>query len=505
MATDIPPSPPSGLTFYQLLGVDEDASNAEIEKQYRLLVRVYHPDQCNLYNAERITKNLHTAREVLTNPRKRQTYDLKGHEEYTGETADWEPSAECLNKSQNEYNVAWINKKDKNKNVNQTIDLSEPPGEGDSWDFNDLFDSEDVVDHNSVQKPIDTTKNEVTNVDQSFIDQVNTQSSSRDRKVRFSQTRQDRNETTNERDERDGNKGKEANDIDEGTSTIHNVGSKVYTNFDQTLTYIENFFSQDVISTAVRRAWIFRLSVSVVSFTSLLLIGFLLSSSGNMNIQLTPEILIPILIGVTSCVFVYDQYNTEQDVNRGQINVAKYDLKTPIVAFIPYLAGVGLLLSGLYLGGQPVEYLSNIIFGMGIPDSVVWHSNMVVNVILSVVMVVGLLIGYMVFIPLLTRQVWYDRYVNGYRVLPLIWDLMLVIPTFVWLLASIMRVEFVDVPTQIGTFVTMVLGPIAPIIDVTTNTMSMTSIIVSMAVIPIVVTVVYSIRHLLSTMQNSNT
>ncbi len=63
---------------YQILGVDRDASFDEIKKSYRKLAREYHPDvNPDPETAEKF-KQITAAYEVLSDPEKRQTYDLGG-------------------------------------------------------------------------------------------------------------------------------------------------------------------------------------------------------------------------------------------------------------------------------------------------------------------------------------------------------------------------------------------------------------------------------------------
>ncbi len=66
--------------FYQVLGVDKTASDAELKKAYRRLAMKYHPDR-NLDDpgAEVHFKEAKEAYEVLSNAQKRQAYDQFGH------------------------------------------------------------------------------------------------------------------------------------------------------------------------------------------------------------------------------------------------------------------------------------------------------------------------------------------------------------------------------------------------------------------------------------------
>ena len=64
--------------YYGALGVGRDASFDEIKKSYRKLAREYHPDvNPDPAMAEKF-KEITTAYEVLSDPEKRQRYDLGG-------------------------------------------------------------------------------------------------------------------------------------------------------------------------------------------------------------------------------------------------------------------------------------------------------------------------------------------------------------------------------------------------------------------------------------------
>lgn len=67
--------------YYELLGVNKNATEEEIKKAYRKLAKKHHPD-ANLENkkeSEAKFKEISEAYENLSNPQKRQMYDQFGH------------------------------------------------------------------------------------------------------------------------------------------------------------------------------------------------------------------------------------------------------------------------------------------------------------------------------------------------------------------------------------------------------------------------------------------
>lgn len=73
-----------GKDYYQVLGVNKNASSSDIKKAYRKLAMKWHPDknQNNKEKAEEMFKNISDAYQVLSDEKKRKMYDTCGSTDF---------------------------------------------------------------------------------------------------------------------------------------------------------------------------------------------------------------------------------------------------------------------------------------------------------------------------------------------------------------------------------------------------------------------------------------
>lgn len=65
--------------YYEILGLNKDASDDDIKKAYRKLAKKFHPDVNKEEGAEKKFQEINEANEVLGDPDKRTKYDMFGH------------------------------------------------------------------------------------------------------------------------------------------------------------------------------------------------------------------------------------------------------------------------------------------------------------------------------------------------------------------------------------------------------------------------------------------
>lgn len=77
--------------YYEILGVDKNASQEEIKKAFRQLAKKWHPDvnPSNIKEAEEKFKEINEAFQVLSDPQKRRQYDEYGHAAFKPEDFDF--------------------------------------------------------------------------------------------------------------------------------------------------------------------------------------------------------------------------------------------------------------------------------------------------------------------------------------------------------------------------------------------------------------------------------
>ncbi len=70
---------PTKRDYYEILGIDKKASQADIKSAYRKMALKYHPDRNKEPDAETKFKEINEAYQILSDEKKRQTYDQFGH------------------------------------------------------------------------------------------------------------------------------------------------------------------------------------------------------------------------------------------------------------------------------------------------------------------------------------------------------------------------------------------------------------------------------------------
>ena len=70
--------------YYEVLGVEKNATDDDLKKAYRKLAKKYHPDVNPSEEAAEKFKEASEAYSILSDPQKRQQYDQFGHAAFSG-------------------------------------------------------------------------------------------------------------------------------------------------------------------------------------------------------------------------------------------------------------------------------------------------------------------------------------------------------------------------------------------------------------------------------------
>lgn len=81
------------MNYYDILGVNKTASQEEIKEAYKKLIKKYHPDlyQGDKSFAEKKTKDINVAYDILSNPETRNNYDNEITPKYENISYDYTP------------------------------------------------------------------------------------------------------------------------------------------------------------------------------------------------------------------------------------------------------------------------------------------------------------------------------------------------------------------------------------------------------------------------------
>ena len=83
--------------YYEILGINQRATDGEIKKRFRELAKQFHPDKNNSKTAEDQFKKIQSAYETLSNPQKKVEYDRVNSPSYhKPESFNWKPTIVVL-------------------------------------------------------------------------------------------------------------------------------------------------------------------------------------------------------------------------------------------------------------------------------------------------------------------------------------------------------------------------------------------------------------------------
>lgn len=117
-------------TYYEVLGVDEDAEADEIREAYREKLHEYHPDVSDHPNAQERFLLVKEANQVLSDPEKRQKYDELGHETYVVQVQGRQPESDDTTEGRADESSATDDTDDTDDDAESDRDRSRSRDEG---------------------------------------------------------------------------------------------------------------------------------------------------------------------------------------------------------------------------------------------------------------------------------------------------------------------------------------------------------------------------------------
>ena len=450
MVNKDPSLPPEGLTYYQLFGVQQDAPESDIQNAYRQLIKIYHPDQWDHWAADDVSARLSNGYQVLTDPRSRQRYNQEGHESYTGETPptkseiqEWLEEVTEMVDVQNPASPSSVTSNEKSK---ITVEKDEFEEAEESMSMDEIFDEVDLgASAEEIFDEVEEAERQSGNDDPSYTDSKSVEdigkSNDDEQKEPLSHREQVKNTAERRKRERDYTKvTRQGNpeeydpeeqrkqlQKDDSNSTVKNAVNVV----GKTANAINTKLGGDIISLAVRRAWAVRVGTFLGLLVVLVSLSTALTNNGIAEIgQFVPSVTqffdgaisgVVLMILLIIGIFAVDQYRTEKQTERGYINTSSSTYKFGIAAFIINLLGAILVLYPIVTNNiNPIEKFL-LLFNGGNVGSI-WFSGGIEDVALIGLMMSMLIVGFLVGTAFVSRYVWYQRYVTGYRILPFWWD-----------------------------------------------------------------------------------
>lgn len=105
--------------YYEVLGLDKNATDSEIKKAYRKLAMEFHPDKNpNNTEAEERFKEIAEAYEVLSDSDKKQRYDRYGHQGHQGVSMD-----DIMSQFEQQFGFSFRNHSQNNRRIFKGDDL----------------------------------------------------------------------------------------------------------------------------------------------------------------------------------------------------------------------------------------------------------------------------------------------------------------------------------------------------------------------------------------------